>query len=104
MGAAAGTPAGIGLHQPLAQVGIGLRHAHYAALFETAPALGFVEVHSENFFADGGAALAVLHRARERYPVSLHGVGLALGSAAGLDPWHLDRLARLVQQIGRAHV
>ena len=80
-------------------VGIGLRQPHYAALFETAPPLGFVEVHSENFFADGGAALAVLHQVREHYPVSLHGVGLALGSAAGLDPWHLDRLARLVRRI-----
>jgi uncharacterized protein (UPF0276 family) len=80
-------------------MGIGLRQPHYAALFETAPPLGFVEVHSENFFADGGAALAVLRQARERYPVSLHGVGLALGSAAGLDPWHLDRLARLADRI-----
>ena len=79
--------------------GIGLRQPHYAAVFETPPPLGFVEVHSENFFADGGAALAVLHRARERWPVSLHGVGLALGSAAGVDPWHLERLARLVQRI-----
>ncbi len=66
---------------------------------ERTPPLGFVEVHSENFFADGGAALAVLHAARERYEVSLHGVGLALGSAAGLDPWHLDRLERLVRRI-----
>lgn len=82
-----------------AQVGIGLRQPHYAALFEAGPPLGFVEVHSENFFADGGAALALLHQAREAYPVSLHGVGLALGSAAGLDAWHLDRLARLVQRI-----
>jgi uncharacterized protein (UPF0276 family) len=82
-----------------APVGIGLRQPHYAALFETAPPLGFVEVHSENFFAEGGAPLAVLRRAREQYPVSLHGVGLALGSAAGLDPWHLDRLARLVRRI-----
>ena len=80
-------------------IGIGLGHAHYAALFEAPPALDFVEVHSENFFADGGAALAVLHRARALYPISLHGVGLALGSAAGLDPWHLERLARLVQRI-----
>ena len=99
MGAAADMPSGVGLRQPPAQVGIGLRQPHYAALFETAPVLGFVEVHSENFFADGGAALAVLQQARERYPVSLHGVGLALGSAAGLDPWHLERLARLVQRI-----
>jgi uncharacterized protein len=80
-------------------VGIGLRQPHYAALMQSAPALGFVEVHSENFFADGGASLAVLREVRETYPVSLHGVGLALGSAAGLDPWHLDKLARLVQRI-----
>jgi uncharacterized protein (UPF0276 family) len=43
--------------------------------------------------------LAVLQAARDRYPVSLHGVGLALGSAAGIDPWHLDRLARLAERI-----
>ena len=83
----------------MAGAGIGLRQPHYAELFGAPPPLGFVEVHSENFFADGGAALAVLHQARELYPVSLHGVGLALGSAAGLDPWHLDRLARLVDRI-----
>ena len=84
--------------------GIGLRQPHYAAVIDEAPALAFVEVHSENFFADGGAALAVLQSARERYPVSLHGVGLALGSAAGLDPWHLDRLARLVERIDPVRV
>jgi len=84
--------------------GIGLRQPHYAAVAETNPALAFVEVHSENFFADGGAALQVLHAARERYPVSLHGVGLSLGSAAGLDGWHLDRLARLVEQIDPVRV
>jgi uncharacterized protein len=79
--------------------GIGWRHAHERALLEDAPALPFIEVHSENFFAEGGAALSLLHRARERYPVSLHGVGLALGSAAGIDAWHLDRLAALVERI-----
>jgi len=81
-----------------ALAGIGLRHAHWARVLDEAPPLGFVEVHSENHFADGGAALGMLERARERYPLSLHGVGLALGSAAGLDPWHLDRLARLVER------
>jgi uncharacterized protein len=74
-----------------AQVGIGLRQPHYARVLNEHPPLGFVEVHSENFFADGGAAIV--------YPVSLHGVGLGLGSAVGLDPWHLDRLERLVQRI-----
>lgn len=86
------------------RVGIGLRQPHYERLLEDRPALGFVEVHSENFFADGGAALAVLREARSHYEVSLHGVGLALGSAAGLDPWHLDRLARLVQRIDPVRV
>ena len=85
-------------------VGIGLRQPHYAQLLQAPPPLGFVEVHSENFFADGGAALAVLHEARDHYPVSLHGVGLALGSAAGLDPWHLERLERLVQRVDPVRV
>ena len=79
--------------------GIGLRQPHYAQVIEDPPAVGFVEVHAENFYADGGASLAVLHEARERFPVSLHGVGLALGSAHGVDPWHLDRLDRLVRRI-----
>lgn len=86
------------------RAGIGLRHPHYAELIEQVPPLGFVEVHSENFFADGGATLAVLHDARERYELSLHGVGLGLGSATGLDPWHLDRLAALVDRIAPARV
>jgi uncharacterized protein (UPF0276 family) len=84
--------------------GIGLRQPHYAGLLQHRPRLGFVEVHSENFFAEGGAALAVLHQVREHYPVSLHGVGLSLGSAAGLDPWHLDRLAALVARIDPVRV
>jgi uncharacterized protein len=58
-----------------------------------------VEVHSENFFARGGAALGGLQRASALWPVSLHGVGLGLGSAVGLDAAHLDNLARLVQHI-----
>ena len=81
------------------QVGIGWRHPHDAVLLEQQPALDFIEVHSENFFAPGGAALAVLLEGRTHYPVSLHGVGLSLGSAAGIDPWHLEQLARLVQVI-----
>jgi uncharacterized protein len=82
-----------------AQIGIGWRHPHYAQLLQDLPALDFLEVHSENFFAQGGAALAVLARGRSHYPISLHGVGLSLGSAQGLDPWHLDQLAKLVERI-----
>jgi uncharacterized protein len=86
--------------------GIGWRHPHYAAVLEQRPRVGFLQVHSENFFGSGppsqntgGAALATLAAAREHYPISLHGVGLSLGSAIGLDDWHLDQLAALVQRI-----
>jgi len=82
-----------------APVGIGWRQPHYESLLAERPALGFIEVHSENFFADGGIALAVLEAGREAYELSLHGVGLALGSAAGLDGGHLERLARLVERV-----
>ncbi len=94
-----------------AKAGIGWRHAHYAAVLEQRPELGFLQVHSENFFgagsltgfstgfSAGGAALATLHASREHYPISVHGVGLSLGSALGIDAWHLDQLASLVQRI-----
>ncbi len=87
-----------------AMTGIGWRHPHYAQVLESLPKLGFLEVHSENFFADGGAALATLAQARQHYEISLHGVGLGLGSASGVDPWHLDRLHRLVQRIDPVRV
>lgn len=85
-------------------IGIGWRHPHYGELLESRPALDFIEVHSENFFGEGGAALGVLQQARQQYPVSLHGVGLSLGSAAGVDAWHLEQLDRLVNRIEPARV
>ena len=88
----------------MAGVGVGWRQPHYRELMERRPGLGFLEVHAENFFADGGAAPALLQSAREHYEISLHGVGLALGSAAGLDPWHLDQLARLVERVDPVRV
>ncbi len=93
-----------GLHVDAGGVGIGWRHPHYAELLERQPALGFLEVHSENFFALGGAAVAVLEAGRSHYPISLHGVGLSLASAVGLDVWHLDQLASLVQRIDPVRV
>jgi uncharacterized protein (UPF0276 family) len=79
--------------------GIGWRHPHYQELLQRQPALAFLEVHSENFFAEGGAAPALLDAARRDYAISLHGVGLGLGSAAGLDAAHLKRLRRLVDRV-----
>jgi len=79
--------------------GIGLRQPHYREVFDRRPGLAFVEVHSENFFLDGGASMRALDRTRELYPVSLHGVGLSLGSADHLVDRHLDKLERLVDRI-----
>lgn len=87
-----------------ASAGIGLRHAHYGAVARERPALGFVEVHSENFFRGDDAAARVLEHVRGLYPVSLHGVGLALGSACGVDAAHLEHLAALVGRIEPARV
>ena len=84
---------------PVSPTGIGLRQPHYARVLEERPRIGFVEVHSENFFHDGGAALRTLERARECYPVSLHGVGLALASVDARHDAHVERLAKLVERI-----
>jgi uncharacterized protein len=84
--------------------GIGWRHPHYAQVLEALPRVAYLEVHSENFFAKGGAALATLAQARQHYDISLHGVGLGLGSASGIDPWHLDRLQLLVERIDPVRV
>jgi uncharacterized protein (UPF0276 family) len=88
----------------LPYTGIGLRQPHVAALLQQRAGLGFVEVHSENFFAEGGAARQVLADLRAHYPVSLHGVGLSLGSACGIDEAHLAKLARLVDEIDPVRV
>lgn len=79
-------------------VGIGLRAPHYAQILERRPALDFLEVHAENFFAAGGRASAWLERLGAAYPLSVHGVGLSLGSVDPLDEAHLARLAALVRR------
>src|ERR1700722_7526784 len=77
--------------------GIGLRAQHHAELLQRRPSLGWVEVHSENHFARGGVQREVLHEERGLYPLSLHGVGLSLGSTDPLDELHLNELKRLVR-------
>ena len=79
--------------------GIGLRSPHVAQVRRDRPAIGWLEVHSENYFVDGGPALAALEAIRAEYPVSLHGVGLSLGSVDPLDGGHLARLQRLADRI-----
>ena len=68
-----------------ARAGIGLRAVHFADVIATRPAVGWLEVHSENHFAAAGPAHEALEAVRADYPISLHGVGLSLGSADGID-------------------
>ena len=81
------------------RTGIGLRAPHYRDFLDCKPALPFVEVHSENFFGDGGQPFQYLTKFREQVPISTHGVGLSLGSTDPLDPVHLAKLKRLVDRI-----
>lgn len=82
-----------------ARAGIGLRAVHHEALLAERPDVGWLEAHSENYFADGGASLDYLAQLAEIYPISLHGVGLSLGSTDPIDRAHLRRLRRLVDRI-----
>jgi uncharacterized protein (UPF0276 family) len=79
-------------------VGIGLKAQHVTDIDEQAPPLDFFEVHAENYMVAGGPALRQLTRIRERFALSIHGVGLSIGGAAPLDRGHLDRLATLLQR------
>ncbi len=83
--------------------GIGLRAAHLSEIVERRPSLGFLEVHTENYFG-GGAKLKNLERLGGHYPLSFHCVGLSLGRADGLDPSHLRQVADLVRRFQPALV
>jgi uncharacterized protein (UPF0276 family) len=78
--------------------GIGLRFAHHKMVVETRPAVAWLEVHAENYMG-GGAPIRLLESVRRDYPLSLHGTGLSLGSADGLDLAHLARLQELVRRV-----
>lgn len=79
--------------------GAGLRAPHYREILATQPAIGWFEAHSENYFGAGGQPLAHLEAIRAEYPVSLHGVGLSLGSTDDLSKTHLAKLKRLADRI-----
>ncbi|MEX2201372.1 MAG: DUF692 domain-containing protein [Dongiaceae bacterium] len=81
-----------------ALAGIGLRHPHHRWIAETRPPVPWLEVHAENFMR-GGPSLDLLADLRRDYPVSLHGVGLSLGSADPIDSTHLARLKALTDRI-----
>ena len=78
------------------RAGVGLKPEHCRDILETAPDIGWFEVHAENYMGEGGPPHYYLSAIRERYPVSLHGVGLSIGGSAPLDREHLDRLKALI--------
>lgn len=87
-----------------ARAGIGLRAVHHDAIVNDRPSVGWIEAHTENYFHEGGAAARALERARADYPLSLHGVGLGLGSADGVDREHLARVKRAIARFEPALV
>lgn len=78
--------------------GVGLKPEHFRTILDTRPAIGFFEIHAENYMVAGGPFHHYLERIRADYPLSIHGVGLSIGGAGPLDETHLDRLAVLLDR------
>jgi uncharacterized protein (UPF0276 family) len=93
-------------HSPCARLGfgVGLRAPHYRDFLEHRPAVDWLEIHTENYFDQGGWGSHVVELLRRDYPISLHGVGLGIGSACGFSEQHLRRVRELVQRIEPALV
>src|SRR5260370_16940660 len=93
------SPAATNPPRPIpAKAGIGLRFQHHQAVLDVGPDVAWMEVHTENYMG-GGTPLRYLDAIRRDYPISLHGVGLSLGSAEGLDAAHLERIRRVAEQV-----
>ena len=78
-----------------ARAGVGLKGEHYDAILGGRPDIGWFEIHAENYMGAGGPPHHYLERIRDIYPISLHGVGLSIGSDQPLDQDHLRRLQAL---------
>ena len=96
-------PARSGCSPIPARAGVGLRFRHHQEVLDSRPAAAWFEVHTENYMG-GGTGPAVLDAIRRDYPVSLHGTGLSLGSAKGLDAVHLAKVREVVARIEPALV
>jgi uncharacterized protein (UPF0276 family) len=80
------------------RAGVGLKPDHYRTILESDPDIGFFEVHAENYMGAGGPPHRYLGAIRDRYPLSLHGVGLSIGADRPLDRAHLQRLKQLIER------
>ena len=78
--------------------GVSLKSVHFKEILATQPDIGWFEIHPENYMSDGGLDHYYLAQITERYPLSMHGVGLSLGSYEGVDTEHLQQLKKLIDQ------
>lgn len=82
--------------------GVGYKAQHYSDIMNNPGPLGWLEIHAENYMGDGGRPLAQLRHLAERFPISVHGVGLSIGGEGDLDADHLARLKHLVSWLNPA--
>ena len=82
--------------------GVGYKPQHFAAILDNPAPVGWLEIHAENYMGDGGRPLAQLRHLAERFPISVHGVGLSIGGEGPLDAEHLARLSRLCDGLNPA--
>jgi uncharacterized protein len=75
--------------------GVGYKPQHFSNILEDARPVEWLEIHAENYMGDGGRPLAQLRHLAERFPLSVHGVGLSIGGEGRLDVDHLARLKHL---------
>jgi uncharacterized protein (UPF0276 family) len=84
-------------HLPM-RAGVGFKPVHFRDIVATRQPLGFLEVHAENYMGAGGPPHVQLQKLHEEYALSIHGVGLSIGSPWALDREHLARLKALVER------
>lgn len=85
-----------------ARPGVGYKPQHFAAILADPGPVGWLEIHAENYMGDGGRPLAQLRHLADRFPISVHGVGLSIGGEGPLDPDHLARLRQLCDWLNPA--
>lgn len=76
--------------------GVGYKPQHFSNILENPGPVAWLEIHAENYMGDGGRPLAQLRALAERFPISVHGVGLSIGGEGPLDADHLARLKHLI--------
>lgn len=79
--------------------GVGYKPQHYSDILDEPGPVGWLEVHAENYMGDGGRPLAQLDYLADRFPISVHGVGLSIGGEGSLDAAHLNRLCVLCDRV-----